>query len=66
VFFKNNTSLLRVVDGKLKILSSQPAHYLGLKRSATGQRVVKNMAALALTPEEEYQDVEYYDRKTDC
>lgn len=64
VFFKNNTALLRVVDGKLKILSSQPAHYLGLQRSTTGQRVVKGIAALALTADEEYTDVEYYDRKT--
>lgn len=64
LFFKNNTNLLRVVDGKLKILESLPAHYLGLQRSTAGQRVVKGMAALALTLEEEYQDVEYYDRKT--
>jgi hypothetical protein len=65
VFFKNNTSLMRVVDGKLKILSSQPAHYLGLRRSNTGQRVVKGIASLPLEHNEEYQDVEYYDRKTD-
>lgn len=64
VFFKTNTSLLRVVDGKLKILPSQPAHYLGLQKSTTGQPVVKGMAALALEPNEHYQDIEYYDRKT--
>lgn len=64
IFLKNNTSLLRVVDGKLKILPNQPPHYMGLQRSTAGQRVVKGMAALALMPIEEYQDVEYYDRKT--
>lgn len=64
VFFKNNTMLMRVVNGKLKILSAQPKHYTGLTRSTTGQRVVKGMAALALLDSEEYQDVEYYDRKT--
>lgn len=66
VFFKNNTTLMRVVDGKLKILDAQPKHYMGLERSNTGQRVVRGMAALALAADEEYQDVEYYDRKTNC
>lgn len=64
IFFKNNTSLLKVVNGELKILTGQPVHYLGLKKSSTGQRVVKGMAAVALTNQEDYQEVEYYDRKT--
>ena len=64
LYFKNNTILLRVVDGKLKVLDTQPTGYTGLKRSTTGQRVVKGHAALALTLDEEYQDIEYYDRKT--
>lgn len=64
VFFKNNTTLMRVINGTLKILDAQPKHYMGLERSTTGQRVVKGMAALALTTDEEYQDIEYYDRKT--
>lgn len=65
VFLKNNTSLMRVVAGKLTILPSQPPHYMGLHRSTAGQRVVKGMSAIALKPNEIYQDVEYYDRKTD-
>jgi hypothetical protein len=64
IFFKTNTSLLKVVDGKLKILPSQPAHYLGLERSNAGQPVVKGKAALALAPDETYREIEYYDRKT--
>ena len=64
VFHTANTMFLRVVDGKLVTLSSQPKSYKGLERSNTGQRVVKGIAALALTDNEEYQDIEYYDRKT--
>jgi len=64
VFHNTNTMLLKVVDGKLVVLDAQPKAYTGVQRSATGQRVVKGMAALALTADEEYQDIEYYDRKT--
>lgn len=64
VFFKNNTSLMRVVDGQLKILKSQPLNYSKLQKSLQGQPVVRGMAAVALTPEDNYTDIEYYDRKT--
>lgn len=64
VFHNTNTMLLRVVDGKLVVLDAQPKAYTGLRRSTSGQRVVKGIAALALTADEEYQDIEYYDTKT--
>ena len=64
IFFNTNTRLLRVVDGKLITLNVQPKPHTGVQRSNTGQRVVKGIAALALTETEEYQDTEYYDRKT--
>lgn len=64
VFHNTNTMLLKVVAGKLVVLDTQPKSYTGLQRSNTGQPVVKGMAAIALTATEEYQDIEYYDRKT--
>lgn len=64
VFHNTNTMLLRVIDNKLVVLDAQPKSYTGLTRSVEGQCVVKGMAALALTADEKYQDIEYYDRKT--
>jgi hypothetical protein len=63
VFFKTNTGRLRVINGELKIIDTRPRQ-THLAKSNTGQPVVKGMAALALTPTEQYQDIEYYDRKT--
>ena len=63
VFFKTNTSRLRVINGELKIIDTRPTR-THLAKSTTGQPVVRGMAALALTPTEEYQDIEYYDRTT--
>ena len=63
VFFKTNTGRLRVIDGELKIIDTRPTR-THLAKSTTGQPVVRGMAALALTPTEEYQDIEYYDRTT--
>lgn len=60
-----NTLLLRVIDGKLQTVTQKQQSYL-LRLSNQGQRVVKGKAALVLELNEEYQDVEYYDRKTNC
>jgi hypothetical protein len=64
IFFKNNSSLMRVINGKLIILSSHMPVCGRLTKSNSGQRVVKGMAAIALTADEQYQHVEHYDRKT--
>ena len=64
VFFNTNTRLLRVVNDQLVVLTTQLNSHTGLQRSTQGQRVVKGLATLALTDNEEYQDIEYYDRKT--
>jgi hypothetical protein len=64
VFFNTNTRLLRVIDNRLVVLTAQLKSNTGLQRSTQGQRVVKGIATLALTDSEEYQDIEYYDRKT--
>lgn len=63
VFFKTNTDRLRVIDGELKIVNTKLTR-THLAKSNTGQPVVKGLAALALKPTEQYQDIEYYDRKT--
>ena len=64
VFHKNNTYLLRVVNQQLKIIDPHRAMQVKLHKSTSGQQVVKGMAAIALEPAEIYQDIEYYDRKT--
>jgi hypothetical protein len=63
VFFKTNTGRLRVIDGELKIIDTKITR-THLAKSNTGQPVVRGMASLALAPNEQYQDIEYYDRKT--
>lgn len=64
VFFKNNTILMRVINGQLHIIKNQPARATGIVKSTQGQPVVSGMAALALAPDEKYQTVEYYGPRT--
>lgn len=64
VFFKTNTSRLRVIDGELKIVDVKIIK-TRLTKSNTGQPVVRGMAALALEPGEQYPHTEYYDKTTD-
>jgi len=63
VFFKTNTGRLRVINGELTVVDTKLTR-THLAKSTTGQPVVRGMAALALEPKEQYQDIEYYDRKT--
>lgn len=62
VFNRTNTQNLRVVNNELKIIDFKVVTVNGLVRSTTGQRVVAGHAGLALYPNEEYNNVEYYDR----
>ena len=62
VFHRTNSQLLKVVDKKLTILDPTPIHRVKLLKGNSGQRVVKGHAALLLLPEEEYPEIEYYDR----
>ena len=64
IFCNSNTLLLRVINGELKKIETTQRAKTYLIKSIEGQRVVKGNAALALEAAEEYQDVEYYDRKT--
>jgi hypothetical protein len=63
VFFKTNTSKLRVIDNQLKVVDIRPER-TRLTKSQSGQAVVRGMAAMALEPNEQYADTEYYDRTT--
>lgn len=64
MFANTSTLLLRVVDGKLKKTDTSRSVQTQLIKSAQGQRVVAGHAALALTADEEYTNIEHYDRKT--
>lgn len=64
IFFKNNTGRLKVINGELKIVDVKITE-TRLAKSTTGQPVVRGMAAVALEPNEQYSQIEYYDRTTD-
>ena len=64
IFNKNNTATLRVVNGELKIIDLTYQMKNGLVKSVAGQSVVAGHAALALSIDEQYHSIEYYDRKT--
>jgi hypothetical protein len=63
IFHRTSTNLLQVVNNELKIIDTTPIYRVTLAKADSGQRVVKGHAALALTPEEEYPEIEYYDQK---
>lgn len=62
VFYHTNTQLLRVKNQKLTVLDPREPNRARLKKSNQGFRVVKGNAALVLESQEEYKDIEYYDR----
>jgi hypothetical protein len=62
LFFKNNTNLLRVQNGKLILLNTKISNTCRLKKSFAGFSTVKGHAALVLEPTEIYNNIEYYDR----
>ena len=62
IFHRTNTNLLKIVDGKLKVLDPTVVQKNRLKKSIQGQAVVQGHAALALTPGETYTTVEYYEQ----
>ena len=62
LYFKNNTNLLRVKDGKLLVLDPKQPNKTRLKKSSTGYKTVQGHAALLLEDSDNYEDVEYYER----
>lgn len=63
-FHRANTAELRVVDGKLIRLDLRVPITNGIEKSDSGQPVVKGMASIPLNEYEQFNDVEYYDRKS--
>lgn len=63
-FNTHNTHLMRVVKGKLTMLDPNAPFRARLRRSTTGQPVVKGHPAVALRAGEEYPEIEYYDRNS--
>jgi len=61
-FHKHNTNWLRVVNKELKIIDPHAPNRVKLKKSITGQRVIKGHAALPLFDSESFENIEYYDR----
>lgn len=61
-FHKNNSQNLRVVDNNLVLVETVKTIKPRIKKSTTGQPVVKNHPAIALKMGETYSDIEYYDR----
>lgn len=62
LFYKANSLLLRVQNGKLVLLDPLKPAKTRLKKSKTGFRVVKGNAALILEQGEEFFEIEYYDQ----
>ena len=62
LYFKNNTNLLQVKDGKLFVLDPKQPNKTRLKKSSTGYKTVQGHAALLLEDSDNYKDVEYYER----
>ena len=62
IFHRTPTGLLRIVNKELKVLDPTPIYRVKLAKAESGQRVVKGHAAVILMPEEEYTEIEYYDR----
>jgi hypothetical protein len=59
VFHRNNTNNIRVVDKQIKIINPLSTFKVRLKKSISGQPVVRGHAAIPVT--EEYNHIEYYD-----
>jgi len=62
VFNRQPTHLLKVVKGQLTVIDTKAPEYAKLKKSNTGQQVVRGNAALVIMVDEIYSDTEYYDQ----
>lgn len=60
-FHNRNTLLLRVQSGKLVELKTDIDQTFALQKSQSGQPVVSGHAALVLTQQDNYANIEYYD-----
>lgn len=56
-------SRLKVVDGSLVEIKRITGNRVQIKKSAKGYRTVRNHSNLILNDDEEFSDVEYYERR---
>jgi len=63
-FHCTNTAALRVVDGKLIQLDLRIPVTAKIEKADAGQPVVRGMAGIPLNEYEQFENVEYYDRKS--
>jgi len=59
VFHRHNTNNIRVINKQLKIIDQTSIFKMKLKKSTSGQAVVRGHAGIPIT--EEYNNIEYYD-----
>lgn len=59
----NDYYLYKVVKGKLKKIAKDPGYVVQLEKSTRGYAVVANHASLLLEPVEQYNQIEYYDKR---
>jgi hypothetical protein len=62
LYFKNNTNLLRVKEGKLLVLDPKQPSKARLQKSSTGYKTVQGHAALLLEDSDDYKNIQYYDQ----
>jgi hypothetical protein len=62
VYHRTNTQLLRVINKELKVLDPKQPLRVRLKKSTSGFKTVKGHAALVLEDNEQYLEIEYYNR----
>jgi hypothetical protein len=65
IYFRNNTNLLRVKNGKLIVIDPKQPSKARLKKSTDGYKTVKGHASLLLESTEDYHDIEHYDHTND-
>lgn len=63
IYHRTSSNLLRVVKGELKIVNPNLTHVRKLYKDTSGQPVVRGHAAIALYTDNEYSNIEFYDRK---
>ena len=63
IYHRTNTNLLRIIKGELKVIDPNPTNTRQLYKSNRGQPVVQGHAAIALGIDEEYLEIEFYERK---
>lgn len=59
VFHRNNTNNIKIIDKQIKIIDPTTVFKIKLKKSTSGQAVVKGYASIPVT--EDYNNIEYYD-----